>query len=716
MQLPRMLGLILVLTSLFHSSPAVFAQSGAGSVLIPLGTADAIEATTAHHVRFGSGTYPSKHTIQINPTSDPATCTAIVEFSLDNSAWFGATDNQTCTISEVLSETDFATHANWASADDFDDTGGNCAYTHSAGSGTCTQASGGFASTATGSDTYTFTYTVSGVSGDVACTITTGFAAEATSLTVTAGVQSTTFTSKPTPGDFVISCTSSSGGATFDDVSLKSNEGVYVTIIDEQAAYVRGSVTALTGRSVGSVKTAVETLDETDFATHASWAPGDGWDDSGGNAVFTVPEVLDETGFATHAEWDVTSGFDDSGGDAVFAVPETLTETAFTTHANWDTTDDFDDTGGNCAYTHSAGAGTCLQEDGDFAVVGVGAVQYTFAYTIASTTGDPACSITSAFADGGAALTISDGAQTTTFTSAATPTDFIISCTSSSGGFTIDDVSLKQVAFTATLTQETGSWLVAGVVNSVYTFGYTISSTTGTPACTITTSFADAATALTVSDGAQTTDVTSDASSVSHFVISCTSAAATDTTTFDDVTLKNNTHSASLTQADSNYANAMVASELYTLVYDVASTTGTLVCQITSGCSEALDLNESDGNAQVTECTSSATITDDFVLTCTASDIADTITFDDISWYQQNAANEDPIHIITAADHGLSDGDKVTITGVTGNTNANVSGQVVTVVDADEFTLDSVVGNAPWLSGGTITSSPEIEFIYLGGR
>ena len=241
---------ILFILSLLHFAPPLEGQAQSVGV-VNLGTVSSITTSTSTRVRYGSGSYPTKHTFQLNPVNDPTTCTAILEFSLDGTSWFGGTPNQNCAFVEVLSELDFATHANWAAAGDFNDTGGSCAYTDSSNAGTCTQASAGFASTAVGSDTYTFTYLVSGVSGDVACTITTGFAAAATTLTITAGEQSTTFTSAPAPGDFVISCTSTSGGATFDNVSLRSEEGIYLTVADENVAFVRASVTAITGASAG---------------------------------------------------------------------------------------------------------------------------------------------------------------------------------------------------------------------------------------------------------------------------------------------------------------------------------------------------------------------------------------------------------------------------------------------------------------------------------
>lgn len=166
-------------------------------------------------------------------------------------------------------------------------------------------------------------------------------------------------------------------------------------------------------------------------------------------------------------------------------------------------------------------------------------------------------------------------------------------------------------------------------------------------------------------------------------------------------------------QADSGYANPIVASKLYTFEYTVSGVSGAPVCQITSGCSAALDLDETNG-VKVTECTSTSTITDDFTITCTSGAAAG-ITFDDVSWHEQNCTNASPIAITTTAAHGLVTGEKVTIAGATGNTACNVTGGAVTVLTATTLTLDGTTGNAPWTAAGTLTTAPEVSFLYLGG-
>lgn len=65
-----------------------------------------------------------------------------------------------------------------------------------------------------------------------------------------------------------------------------------------------------------------------------------------------------------------------------------------------------------------------------------------------------------------------------------------------------------------------------------------------------------------------------------------------------------------------------------------------------------------------------------------------------------NATNATPISI-TSGGHGYSTGDTVVIEGVTGLTAANGTWEI-TVTDASNFTLNGSVGNAAYLSGGSI--------------
>lgn len=148
-----------------------------------------------------------------------------------------------------------------------------------------------------------------------------------------------------------------------------------------------------------------------------------------------------------------------SYGGEIEAVDETdlgtesLTEGNFATHANWDRTNDFDDTGGNAAFVWSAWqTSTLTQTQVNLAVAGVGSRWYKFVYTLAITTafdGDAAATITTAFALTAVSLELATaGTYTVYFTSAATPTDFVISLvsgTDTEGTISYDDLSLKEI-------------------------------------------------------------------------------------------------------------------------------------------------------------------------------------------------------------------------------------------------------------------------------
>lgn len=124
---------------------------------------------------------------------------------------------------------------------------------------------------------------------------------------------------------------------------------------------------------------------------------------------------------------------------------ESLTDPGFPNGANWANVGDFAVPAGTAVYTDSANSGTLTQTSAQMAIAGVANRWYVLTYTISSQSGDPACTITTAFAGSAETLTIADGAQTNYFQSAAAPANYIISCTSSSGGFTMDNMSLKEV-------------------------------------------------------------------------------------------------------------------------------------------------------------------------------------------------------------------------------------------------------------------------------
>ena len=78
------------------------------------------------------------------------------------------------------------------------------------------------------------------------------------------------------------------------------------------------------------------------------------------------------------------------------------------------------------------------------------------------------------------------------------------------------------------------------------------------------------------------------------------------------------------------------------------------------------------------------------------------------------ATNETPIRV-TAFKHGFATGDTVTVANVLGNTAAN-GAWVITVVDQDNFTLNTSVGNGTYTGGGTATKlTTGVGTTYVGG-
>lgn len=62
------------------------------------------------------------------------------------------------------------------------------------------------------------------------------------------------------------------------------------------------------------------------------------------------------------------------------------------------------------------------------------------------------------------------------------------------------------------------------------------------------------------------------------------------------------------------------------------------------------------------------------------------------------ATNASPI-VVTSTAHGLNSGTRVTVQGVGGNTNANAD-WIITVIDANTFSLNGSSGNSNYTSGG----------------
>jgi hypothetical protein len=71
------------------------------------------------------------------------------------------------------------------------------------------------------------------------------------------------------------------------------------------------------------------------------------------------------------------------------------------------------------------------------------------------------------------------------------------------------------------------------------------------------------------------------------------------------------------------------------------------------------------------------------------------------------ATNATPI-VIFSPNHGLVTGTLITITGVLGNTAANVTNNPITVIDENSFSLDAVAANGLYASGGVWTVAKPI--------
>jgi len=141
------------------------------------------------------------------------------------------------------------------------------------------------------------------------------------------------------------------------------------------------------------------------------------------------------------------------GGDQNIVDPtdlgsESLHDGTFTDepgHAQWGVSGGWDAafTGNKAVYNISGGAGNLTQTALNMAYVVKPNRQYQFTYTVSSAASSPAATITTAVASSATALTLTNGAQTTNFKSAASPGTFTINATA--GVFSLDGCSLKEV-------------------------------------------------------------------------------------------------------------------------------------------------------------------------------------------------------------------------------------------------------------------------------
>ena len=135
-------------------------------------------------------------------------------------------------------------------------------------------------------------------------------------------------------------------------------------------------------------------------------------------------------------------------GDSLFlsffdtVYRESLNERDFATSTKWITTGNFSISGGKA--TFSGTSGTLRQKENKLALTGLGDSKYRFIYTVSNMTGVGCVAfINTDFALSNTNLVLINATDTLNFTSNSDPTDFKIECTCTSGGFDLDDFSLK---------------------------------------------------------------------------------------------------------------------------------------------------------------------------------------------------------------------------------------------------------------------------------
>lgn len=283
-----------------------------------------VTTTASHGVGFGGGAsgYPIFHTLQLENVGTPATCTVELEGCVndptDTACWELLSEaNVNCittkmfhvvdrpvryvrvsltavtgtaatvlAVAETLADTGFPNGTNWDEVGDFATPAGTAVYTHSGGTGTMTQPSGSLNTAGVASAHYAATYEVVSQSGDTTCTITTAFAASAVDLDETVSTNTTFFTSAAAPGDFVISCISTSGAITFDDFTITkqncSNETPINVTTTAAHGYSTGAQVTITGAVGNTACNATDNLITVIDTTHFTL------DGTTGNAKWTA--------------------------------------------------------------------------------------------------------------------------------------------------------------------------------------------------------------------------------------------------------------------------------------------------------------------------------------------------------------------------------------------------------------------------------------------
>lgn len=86
-----------------------------------------------------------------------------------------------------------------------------------------------------------------------------------------------------------------------------------------------------------------------------------------------------------------------------------------------------------------------------------------------------------------------------------------------------------------------------------------------------------------------------------------------------------------------------------------------------------------------------------------ASKASNDLTVFSSSLTANNCTNASPIVVTTTVPHALTGRERVTITGVTGNTNCNVTANSISVLSTTTFSLTGVNGNGAYTGGGAVT-------------
>lgn len=160
----------------------------------------------------------------------------------------------------------------------------------------------------------------------------------------------------------------------------------------------------------------------------------------------TLQNLGSAIGVSTPTEYD-------NGTCTTALASESLTNGALTSGTSWARTDDMALSSNAATYTHSTGAGTLTQASASLAIALKSNTWYTLTYDVSSVTAGCTATVLSV---GTLDITAGTG-KTLTFLTGSSVTDFIISVTSSAGGFTLDNLSFKEITAAKTIDSANGS-------------------------------------------------------------------------------------------------------------------------------------------------------------------------------------------------------------------------------------------------------------------